>query len=297
MAKTAAAACGLYASSLRAPSVLAAKPEDFFQISLAEWSFVRTIRAEKMTTLDFPRVAKEKYGIDCVEFVDQFFADKLKDTKYLAELKNRASDLGVKMGLIMIDTTGALGNPDKQGRDTAVERTFAWIDAAKFLGCHTVRVNALGTQDPVELKKLIVESCSRLSDYAAERDINMAIENHGGLSSDPEWLVSVIKEVNKPNFGTLPDFGNFPGEVDRYDAVEMMMPYAKAVSAKSGRFTPDGLEKNTDYYRMMDIVMDHGYHGHVGIESGGPDPEGEDTAVRLTKALLEKVRTRMATKK
>jgi sugar phosphate isomerase/epimerase len=296
MAKTAAAACGLVASGLRSPSAFAAKPEDFFKISLAQWSLVHTIRADKMTTLDFPRVAKEKYGIDCIEFVDQFFIDKSKNTAYLTDLKNRASDLGVKMGLIMIDTTGALGSPNKQGRDASVEKTMAWVDAAKFLGCHTLRVNAYGSDDPVELRKLMADSCSRLSDYAAERDINVAIENHGGLSSDPEWLVSVIKEVNKPNFGTLPDFGNFPRSVDRYDAVEMMMPFAKAVSAKAGHFNSDGLEQSTDYFRMMDIVMDHGYHGHVGIESSGRDPEGEDKAIRLTKALLEKVRTRMATK-
>jgi sugar phosphate isomerase/epimerase len=281
-------------NGLEAPSVLAADPKAFFQISLAQWSLVKTLRSGEMANLDFPRVAKEEYGIDCIEFVDQFFSDKSRDTKYLTELRKRASDLGVKIGLIMLDTTGALGNADKKERDTAVEKTFAWIDAAKFLGCHTVRVNALGGQDPIELKRSIVESCSRLSDYAAERKLNIAIENHGGLSSDPEWLVSVMKEVDKPNFGTLPDFGNFPGSVNRYDAVEMMMPFAKAVSAKSGSFTPDGREANTDYFRMMRIVMDGGYRGHVGIESGGSDPDGEDQAIRLTKVLLEEVRTRFS---
>ena len=295
MANTAAVACGFCMNGLRLPSVVAAESEELFHISLAQWSLVKTLRSGKMTNLDFSKIAKEKYGIDCIEFVDQFFIDKSRDTTYLTELKKRASDLGVKMGLIMIDTTGALGNADKKGRDVAVERTCAWIDAARFLGCHTVRVNALGAKDPNELKKCIVESCSRLSEYAAERNINIAIENHGGFSSDPKWLVSVMKEVNKPNFGTLPDFGNFPGHVDRYDAVEMMMPFAKAVSAKSGRFTPDGLEMHTDYFRMMRIVLAGGYHGHVGIESGGADPEGEDKAVRLTKALLEKVRMRLST--
>ncbi len=239
---TSAFACGVCLPGLAPSSVSAAERKNFFQISLAEWSLVKTLRSGKMSNLDFPRVAKEKYQIDCIEFVDQFFADKSRDNKYLAELKNRATDLGVKMGLIMIDTTGALGNADKKARDASVAKTFAWIDAAAFLGCHTVRVNAYGDKNRETLKQSIVESCSRLADYAAKRKLNIAIENHGGASSDPDWLVSVMKEVNKPNFGTLPDFGNFPGNIDRYDAVEKMMPFAKAVSAKSGRFTPDGNE-------------------------------------------------------
>jgi len=266
-----------------------AAPEDPFKISLAEWSLVKTIRADKMTNLDFPRVAKQEFGIDCIEFVDQFFSDKAADMAYLRELKQRAEDEGVTMGLIMIDTNGPLGATRQGQRDRAVEKAYAWIDAAKFLGCHTVRVNARGDKDPGVLRDCVAESCARLADYAAERDINVAIENHGGPSSDPPWLVSVIEQVDKPNFGILPDFGNFPAEVDRYDAVEAFMPYAKAVSAKSGSFTPEGLVAETDYFRMMRIVRDGGYTGHVGIESGAAEQEGEAKAILLTRDLLQRI--------
>jgi sugar phosphate isomerase/epimerase len=261
-----------------------------FKISLAEWSLNRTLKAGKMTNLDFPRVAKQDFGIDCIEFVDQFFADKPKDTGYLNELKKRADGEGVKMGLIMIDTTGDLGAASKEERDKAVIKTFAWIDAAKHLGCATVRINARGPQNADELRNHVVESCARLADYAAERNINVAIENHGGLSSNPEWLVSVMKAVNKPNFGTLPDFGNFSAEINRYDAVEMFMPYAKAVSAKSMRFTPEGSVEETDFVRMLRIVRDGGYAGYVGIESSPGKQEAEADAIRKTRDLLIQIR-------
>lgn len=278
--------------SLRTPR-LTAKDESAakepFLISLAEWSLVKTIRSGKMTNLDFPRVARRTFGIDCIEFVDQFFADKAKDKKYLGELKKRADAEGVKMAMIMVDTNGPLGIARKRSRDRTVRRTEAWIDAAKFLGCHTVRVNARGEKDPGELRRWIVESCGRLADYAAKLNINVVIENHGEPSSDPVWLASVMKQVNRPNFGTLPDFGNFPEEIDRYDAVEALMPFAKAVSAKASNFTADGLVAETDYFRMMRIVRDAGYAGRVGVESGGKTPADEADAIRMTRDLLKRI--------
>jgi len=284
----AAGAVSLRMRQLPAASV---RPDDEpFKISLAQWSLVKTLRAGKMTHLDFPRVARRDFGIDCIEFVDQFFRDKAKDTAYLKELKSRAEGEGVRMGLIMVDTTGRLGARDKAARDRAVGKTLAWVDAARFLGCHSVRVNARGDGSRDELLGQIVESCGRLADYAAERKLNVVIENHGGPSSNPEWLVSVMKQVDRPNFGTLPDFGNFPAEVNRYDAVEMLMPYAKAVSAKATEFTPDGLVRETDFFRMMRLVRDAGYTGHVGVESGSPEQEGEADAIRKTRDLLRRIR-------
>ena len=290
LALSTGAVCGLALRVSPRPVAKAAAPGEPFKISLAEWSLVRTLRSRKITNLDFPRVAKREFDIDCIEFVDQFFADKAKDMGYLKELKGRAEGEGVTMGLIMVDTNGPLGASAKAARDKAVENTFAWIDATGFLGCHTVRVNARGGGNADELRDRIAESCTRLADYASERNINIVIENHGGLSSDPEWLVSVMEAVNKPNFGTLPDFGNFPPEIDRYRAVEMFMPYAKAVSAKAMGFTADGLVKETDFFRMMRIVRDGAYTGHVGIESGGADPEGEAAAIRMTRDLLKRIR-------
>jgi sugar phosphate isomerase/epimerase len=266
------------------------EPKELFKISLAEWSLNRTLRAGKMTNLDFARVAKRDFKIDCIEFVDQFFADKAKDKAYLAELKKRAEGEGVEMGLIMIDTTGDLGAADDAKRNANVEKTFAWIDAAAYLGCQTVRINARGPGSGDELRARIVESGSKLADHAAPQKINIAIENHGGLSSDPDWLMKTFREINKPNFGSLPDFGNFPNNIDRYDAVEAMMPFAKAVSAKAMKFGPDGECVETDYRRMMRIVRDHGYHGYVGVESSPGSEAEEADAIRKTRDLLLKVR-------
>jgi sugar phosphate isomerase/epimerase len=263
--------------------------EEFFKISLAEWSLNKSLFAGKINHLDFPKIAKRDYGIDCVEYVDQFFADKPSDTPYLKELKERADGEGVRSGLIMLDTNGPLGVADKATRDTSVEKTFRWIDAAAFLGCRTVRVNARGEKDPNELRNYMVESCTRLADYAKDRNINVVIENHGQQSSDPEWLVSVMTAVNKPNFGTLPDFGNFPAETNRYDAVERLMPFAKSVSAKATTFTEDGLVGETDFFRMMRVVRDAGYAGYVGVESStGQEDEAEP--IRKTRDLLLKIR-------
>jgi L-ribulose-5-phosphate 3-epimerase len=293
-------ACGIGAAgatSLRGLKVLAAAmppPTEPFKISLAEWSLVKNLRARKLTNLDFPRVARREFDIDCVEFVDQFFADKAGDMGYLKQLKKRAEDEGVTMGLIMLDTNGQLGAAEKAQRDRAVEKTLPWIDAARFLGCRAVRVNARGPDDPQELRRGVADSCARLADYAAGRGINVVIENHGGPSSDPVWLTSVMKDVNKPNFGTLPDFGNFPPQINRYDAVEMLMPYAKAVSAKAQTFTPTGEVTETDYPRMMRIVRDGGYNGYVGVESGAPKPEGEADAIRKARDLLRRIRAREA---
>lgn len=288
-----AALCGMSLHALPGGlrRALAAEAGDEpFRISLAEWSLNRTLRAGKMSNLDFPRVAKRDFDIDCIEFVDQFFADKAKDMAYLGELKQRASDEGVRMWLIMLDTNGPLGSPNERHRTRAVEKTREWIDAAAYLGCGCIRVNARGTDDTEELRRWMADSCAKLADYAAARNICVTIENHGGPSSDPEWLVSVMEAVNKPNFGTLPDFGNFPSEINRYDAVERMMPWARAVSAKSMEFTPEGLVAETDFFRMMRIVRDGGYTGYVGIESCPDTEEKEAEAIRITRDLLLRIR-------
>lgn len=268
----------------------AAEAEAPFQLSLAEWSLNRAIREGQLDNLDFPRVARQRFGIDCVEFVDQLFKDKACAPAYLAELKKRADGEGVRCGLIMIDTNGPLGAADKATRDKAVEKTLPWIDAAAALGCRAVRVNARGVSEPEALRTYVSESCARLADYAAERKLQLCIENHGQLSSDPEWLVSVMKAVGKPNFGTLPDFGNFPPETNRYDAVESLMPFAKAVSAKCAGFNDDGTVTETDFARMMRIVRDGGYRGYVGIESSPAQAEQEYDAITKARDLLLRIR-------
>lgn len=266
-----------------------------FEISLAEWSWHKRLFGEaepKMDHLDFITEA-HALGIEAVEYVNIFFKDKAEDKNYLAEMKRRADDLGIKSVLIMCDDEGSLGDPDPRRRVRAVQNHHKWIHAAKFLGCHSIRVNAYseGTYD--EQLKYVTDGLRQLSEYAAAHKLNVIVENHGGLSSDSQWLTSVIKEVDLPNFGTLPDFGNFPPEIDPYDAVEMLMPYAKSVSAKSYDFDEKGDETTIDYRRMMKIVLDAGYEGFVGIEYEG-DRLSETEGIVATKKLLEKIRVEHA---
>jgi len=194
--------------------------------------------------------------------------------------------------LIMCDGLGNLGDPDEKARTQAIENHFPWVEAAKRLGCHAIRVNAASSGDFEEQQKLAADGLTRLSDYAAQMQMNVIVENHGGLSSNGGWLAGVMKLVDRPNCGTLPDFGNFH-DYDRYRGMEELMPFAKGVSAKSHEFDAEGNEVRTDYRRMMKIVLDAGYSGWVGIEYEGkalPEPEG----IVATKKLLERVRDELA---
>ncbi len=270
-----------------------------FKISLAEWSLHRALRDpnKNLTNLDFPRIAKREFGIDAVEYVNQFFMDKAKDEKYLAELKQRCEDEGVKSLLIMCDGEGRLGDANEKARTQAIENHYKWVDAAKFLGCHSIRVNAGSKGSYDEQQKLAADGLSRLSQYAKPHGLNVIVENHGGLSSNGAWLTGVIKMVDMQNCGTLPDFGNFRigngEEYDRYKGVDELMPYAKAVSAKTHDFDEHGNEIHTDYERMMAIVLKHGYHGYVGIEYEG-GKVGEMEGIQKSKELLERVAKKLA---
>lgn len=282
-------AAGLAVGSLARKSLAAEDKPMLFKISLAEWSLHKALFSGKLKNLDFAQQATTEYGIDAVEYVNQFFKDKSKDQAYLAEMKSRAADQGVKNVLIMIDDEGYLGDPDAAKRTKAVENHYPWVAAAKYLGCHSIRVNAYSKGTPEEQAKLATDGLRRLAEFAAPEGINVIVENHGGLSSNGKWLSGVIKAVNLPNCGTLPDFGNFQ-DYDRYLAVQEMMPTAKGVSAKSHDFDAEGNETHTDYRRMMKIVLDAGYHGYVGVEYEGTklsEPDG----IRATKRLLERVRS------
>jgi L-ribulose-5-phosphate 3-epimerase len=263
-----------------------------FQISLAEWSLHRALESGRLDHMDFPEVTRD-FGINAIELVNTFFKTRAKDQAYLTEFKQRADDLGVKTLLIMCDHEGAIGDADAAKRKQAVENHYKWVEAAKFLGSHSIRVNAHSSGTPDEQLKQVSDGLRQLSEFAGTMGMNVLVENHGGLSSNGGWLVSVIQTVNLPNCGTLPDFGNFKLEdgtqYDRYQGVTEMMPFAKAVSAKSQEFNPDGEEMRTDYRRMMRIVLGAGYHGYVGIEYGGEKPD-ENEGVLTTKKLLEKIR-------
>ncbi|XOV95039.1 MAG: sugar phosphate isomerase/epimerase family protein [Bacteroidota bacterium] len=276
---------------------VAAAGSMFFKISLAEWSLHKALQAGEMTNLDFIKMARTEFGIGAVEYVNQFFKDKAQDKAYLAEMNKIAADNDVKNVLIMIDGEGSLGASDDIERTKAIENHYRWVEAAKELGCHSIRVNARGSGSYEEIAEHAVDGLSRLAEFAKGYDIGVIVENHGGPSSNGEWLAGVMSKVNMPNCGTLPDFGNFcieraegkcVDEYDRYKGVTELMPYAKGVSAKSHDFNSAGQEINTDYLKMLQIVKAAGYTGYVGIEYEGSSL-GEKEGILATKALLEQV--------
>ncbi|MDX2131424.1 MAG: sugar phosphate isomerase/epimerase family protein [Planctomycetota bacterium] len=283
-----AVACAAQPAEGSKPMTHAAQPGPWFTISLAEWSLHRALYAGTMTNLDFPRIAKEQYSITQVEYVNAFFKDKARDDAYLKDLRSRCDSLGVTSLLIMCDGEGALGDPDDAKRTTAVTNHHKWAYAAKSLGCHSIRVNAQSEGTPEEQEKLAADGLRRLTEHCATLGINCIVENHGGLSSHGDWLARVMNRVGHPRCGTLPDFGNFY-EYDRYQGVTDMMPFAKGVSAKSHEFDAQGNEVRTDYVRMLGIVKAAGYRGAIGVEYEG-DKHSEADGIRLTKALLERLR-------
>jgi L-ribulose-5-phosphate 3-epimerase len=288
----------LAALALPRRGVAEAKPP-LFKISLAEWSLHKALFAKKLTNLDFPKVAKAEFGITACEYVNQFWMDKATDAAYLAELKKITEGEGVTNVLIMCDKEGDLGDADEKKRRQAVANHFKWIEAAKTLGCHSVRVNARSTGSYEEQIDRAADGLRQLSEFGAKHGLNVIVENHGGLSSNGAWLSAVIRKVGLKNCGTLPDFGNFVidkakgEEYDRYKGVEEMMPFAKGVSAKSHDFDEAGNETHTDYRRMMKIVLAANYHGFLGIEYEGSKLD-EYAGIRATKKLLETVRDELS---
>lgn len=270
--------------------------ELFFDISLAQWSLHKALFAGELTNLDFPATAKNEFGIKAIEYVNQFFKDKAKDKSYLNKLNSRCNDLGVKQLLIMIDGEGPLAAADNKKRTEAIENHYKWVEAANHLGCHSIRVNLNGGRDASEMQKASVDSLGRLAEFAKDFNVNIIVENHGGYSSNAEWLVNVIKNTGMGNCGTLPDFGNFTiskgNTYDRYKGTRQLMPYAKGVSAKSYTFNDKGYETTIDYPRMLKIVKDAGFTGHIGIEYEG-DELSEHEGIKATKKLLEKVGTEL----
>jgi sugar phosphate isomerase/epimerase len=307
--------------------------ELLFKISLAQWSLhksyfggspgdtvgwdafgqmlysdYRSLLAGDIDPLDFPVLARQDFGIDGVELVNTFYFDRAQDRDYLGELKNRADGEGVSILLIMCDALGDLGDPDDARRTQTVENHYPWVEAAALLGCHSIRVNAASdaSLSDDEQQRLAADGLRRLCEFGDQHNMNVIVENHGGISSDGRWLAGLMDRVDHPRVGTLPDFGNFyltqpaldinehpEAWYDRYQGVAELMPYAKAVSAKAQTFDAAGDCLETDYRRMMKIVLDAGYRGYVGIEYEGAvmsEPDG----IRATKALLERVRDELA---
>ena len=286
------AAAGAALATFDPFETLRAQEQGRFGISLAEWSLHRTLGAGTITNLDFPRVAKQDFGITAIEYVNQFFKEQARDMAYLKDLKSRTDTLGVKNVLIMVDGEGMLGHPEEAERAKTVDNHKQWVEAAKFLGCHAIRVNAQSKGTREEQERLAADGLRRLGEFAAPHKISVIVENHGGLSSDGSWLASVIKRAAHPGVGTLPGFGNFrvskEVEYDRYKGAAELMPFAKGVSAKSHDFDAAGNETATDYKRMLDIVIASKYRGFIGIEYEGQTLSEAD-GIKATKALLERV--------
>ena len=269
-----------------------------FRISLAQWSLNKSFFGGTLDPVEFAAISARTFGIEAIEYVNQFYADTLNDA-LVKELRRRADDEGVVSNLIMIDREGALGNPDKKARQTAVENHYKWADAAHVLGCRSIRVNAQSEGSWDEQMKLAADGLHSLAEYCKKLGLYVLVENHGGLSSNAQWLAGVMEMADHDGVGTLPDFGNFvidreTGEsYDPYKGTAELMPYAKAVSAKTRDFDEDGNEATIDYLRMMTIVKEAGYTDWVGIEYEGKNLP-EETGIRKTQALLERIRDQLA---
>lgn len=301
--KLSAGACCMPFDSLPSRPAQGRTTGPLFRISLAEWSINRPLFSGQMQHLDFAKIAKS-VGIGAIEYVNQFFKDKAKDKAYLQEMNARAKGEGVTQVLIMCDAEGNLGDPDAVKRQAAVQNHYKWVEAAAFLGCHTIRVNGYSSGTPDEQMKLVADGMRRLCEFADQHRIDVVIENHGGLSSNARWLVQTIRSVNHARAGTLPDFGNFRisgptkdnpnAKVESYDSyagVREMMPLAKGVSVKPRVWDFNGNSRDIDLLKMMTIVVDAGYRGHAGIEYG---PEGKELeGVAGLRQQLETVRDQL----
>lgn len=292
---------------LLTPSMAESSAGKGLEISLAEWSLHRALEAGKLDHLDFPAKAKRDFNISVVEYVNGFFGGRKmnfkeagKNQAYLSELLMRSKSEGVINHLIMVDNEGPLALPNDKERLEAVENHKKWIDAAKFLGCKTVRVNLHGNGALDAKKTASIDSLRRLGEFAKPMDINVVVENHGNESSNGAWVADVMRQVAMPNVGTLPDFGNFCmshpwGETqsdckdmyDRYKGVQELLPFAKGVSAKSYDFNATGEQPKMDYKRLLEIVKASGFTGYIGIEFEG-NTQPEEEGIRKTKLLLEK---------
>lgn len=260
-------------SSLAAAGLPAFAQNGRLRTSLAEWSLHKAIQSRQLSNLDFPMVARDHFGISGLEFVNQLW--EAPTLAYITRLKNNMKKFDVQGVLIMCDGEGMMGHSVKADRLKAAKLHYKWVDYAAELGCHAIRTNMYPDKAPTtpaeidEFLKCCVESFNDLCEYGKKSNINVIIENHGGISSNPDVVARLMKMVNLPNFGTLPDFGNFPKEVDKYEAVGKLMPFAKGVSFKCHDFGPDGKESLMDMDRMMKVVLDAGFKGWVGIEYEG----------------------------
>ena len=281
--------------------------DSFFKTSLAQWSIHKSIREDGLSPYEFAKIAHE-LGFEGLEYVNALYSDITNSedkASAMEEFITRNNDLAAKYNLknvlIMIDGEGDLASSNPEERMIAVENHKLWIDAASKMNCSAIRINLKGEKEIENWIKYSVESFGALGEYAKPLNINVIVENHGGLSSNASLLMKVINQVNLENCGTLPDFGNFcmsegygslkenncKDLYDPYLGISEMLPKAFGLSAKSYAFDSNGDETSLDYYRLLSIAKDAGYNGFIGVEYEG-NILSEKDGIIATKKLLEK---------
>jgi L-ribulose-5-phosphate 3-epimerase len=248
-----------FAASKKKPSTPIIMKDD---ISLAQWSLVDEVREGKWKTLDFAKVAREDFGLNGIEYVNTLM--EVPHENYLKQLNKNAADHGVTNVLIMVDAEGDGASDTKEGRRQFVINHRKWIDIAQYLGCHAIRTNCRAPEgaNPGEALKWAVESYNMLLEYAMEAGIKVVIENHGGVSNDPDWMVRLMQEVNNLYFGTYPDWRRPMDDFDNVKYLEKTLPYAHGMSYRN-----QPTEELTA--KMINMAKDSGYSGWYGIESSG----------------------------
>ena len=279
----------------------------FFRLSLAQWSLHKYVNEENGSPFNFASQAKSM-GFEGLEYVNHLYAKEIETLgfdKVIDSLKTLSEKHGMQNVLIMIDGQGDLADPDVAVRNKAVENHKKWIDAAQKLGCHAIRVNTFGTNDPALWVPSVVDGLKKLSTYAATKNINVLCENHGWLSSDVPVLMDAISKVNMDNCGTLPDFGNWCvkrkdgamwGECleeypDKYKGIEVLLTKAKAVSAKAYDFDENGNETTLDFPRIIQMVKNSGYTGYIGVEYEGDRLREKEGIIAIRDLLLKSAKT------
>jgi len=273
------------------------------KISLAQWSLHRAFFDKILDPVNFANISKTDFDISSIEYVNQFYADYANDEKFWQEMATRASDVGVQSLIMMVDEEEKLGDLDDSKRKKAVEDHYKWVNAAKILGCHSIRVNAFGEGSIEDLKASLTDGIAQLTEYAAKEKIHVILENHGFHTSNADFMLEIIKAIDNPFLGTLPDFGNwclnaewgsiqaskhcseiYPPE----EGLSKFLPYAKGVSAKSYAFDSNGNETVIEYPKLLKLVKASNFMGHIGIEYEGENMS-EPQGIKATKTLIEKV--------
>ena len=284
-----------------------AQEEPFFKLSLAQWSFHRSIKYNNLSPYEFARLASE-LGFEGLEYVSTLYPDVMKNDDKTSAMnafieKNNflAAQYKMKNILIMVDEEGDLSTSDKNERLEAIENHKLWIEAANKMGCGAIRLNLHGEEDEELWIKNSIASLEILSEFAKPLNVNIIVENHGGNSSNASLLMRVINQVNFDNCGTLPDFGNFclsknwgslkenkcDNVYDPYTGVSEMMPAAFGVSAKAYDFDANGNETILNYKKLLSIVKKAGYNGFIGVEYEGDHLSEEEGIIATRKLILK----------